>query len=66
MSNQCFSEALPYLPTRTEPLKVTLGIDQKKTTSIPTGKSLKLGKSTLCLICRNRIVIVVDCARRAL
>lgn len=66
ISNQRCSEALPYLPTRTEPLKVTLGIDEKKTTSIPTGESLKLGKSTLCLIRWNRIVTVVDCARRAL
>ncbi|KAK4512575.1 uncharacterized protein ATC70_003278 [Mucor velutinosus] len=36
------SEALPYLPTRTDPLKVTLGIDEKKTTSISNGESLKL------------------------
>ncbi|KAL9545340.1 hypothetical protein MBANPS3_007189 [Mucor bainieri] len=36
------SEALPYLPTQAEPLKVTLGIDEKKTTNISCGESLKL------------------------
>ncbi|KAF1800770.1 hypothetical protein FB192DRAFT_1121675 [Mucor lusitanicus] len=36
------SEALPYLPIPAEPLKVTLGIDEKKTSNISCGESLRL------------------------
>lgn len=42
--NLSCSESAPYLPSRTESLRVTLGIDEKKTTDIPTGQSVKLGK----------------------
>lgn len=46
LNNPSFSEALPYLPIPAEPLKVTLGIDEKKTSNISCGESLRLGKST--------------------
>jgi hypothetical protein len=36
-------DAEAYLPTRKEPLKVTLGVKEQQTTTVPTFGSIKLG-----------------------
>lgn len=50
------SEAEDYLPKRKEPLKVTVGIEEKKTPTLSMLDSIRLGKESI-IVCSFSLTI---------